>query len=238
MRLARFLAAGGVASRRACEDLIREGRVQVNGERVGTPACNVHPDKDDVRLDGRRIRPTRHAYLLLHKPRGYVCSANDPHATRLIYELLPDRLGRLFTVGRLDRDSEGLILVTNDGDFAQLMQHPRHRVPKTYKVMLTKPVPQAVVEAMRRGIVDRGERLQPTSVRHKNPSRRQELMIVLNEGRNREIRRLCLHFELSVRRLIRVSIGDIRLQGLSAGRWRRLTPGELRGLHALAVREG
>lgn len=134
MRLAKFLASAGIASRRNCEELIIQGNVCVNGEAVLTPAFNVNPEYDEVTFQGKKVSAVsdgEYVYLLLYKPEGYTCSAKDVHAKKLVYDLIPKKFGRLFSVGRLDRNSEGLLILTNDGDFAQRMTHPSHQVPKT-----------------------------------------------------------------------------------------------------------
>ncbi len=227
VRLARFLAAGGLASRRACEDIIRAGRVSVNGQTVTTPACTVVPDRDRVLCDGHAVCPQKAVCLLLNKPVGYTCSARDDHAERLVYELVPKHLGRLFSVGRLDRDSEGLILLTNDGDLAQRLAHPSGGIRKVYHVDVRGRVDAETLDALRRGIVDDGEFLKPISVTLRRPvGGRVGLAMTLQEGRKREVRRLCAAQGLAVLRLRRVAFGPLRLGNLPAGAWRELTARE------------
>ncbi len=235
MRLARFLASGGVGARRACEELIRAGRVTVNGERVESPARNVDPGRDDVRFDGRPVRPAPMHYLLLHKPPGVTCSACDAHAERLVTELLPSRLGRLFPVGRLDRDSEGALICTNDGALADRLMHPRYGIEKVYRVHVRGTLTPGVTRRFRQGIRDGGEflRVRRAVLLNRN-SLGGVLELVLTEGRKREIRRLCAGLGLRVVRLVRTAIGPVRLGGLPPGKWRHLRPQEIEQLLAAA----
>ena len=232
IRIAKFLARAGIASRRKSEALVEAGRVSINGKIVTTPATNIDLERDDIRLDGRRVETEPHVYLVLNKPPGYTCSASDPHAERLVAELYPPGMPRLFTVGRLDRDSEGLILCTNDGDFAQRIAHPRHEIPKEYHVQVEGRVKAASLKTLvTQGIEDDGEHLQATrAVILKTVPGGALLHIILNEGKNREIRRMCEHFGWRVRRLRRVAIGPLKLDNLPPGQTRPLTPNEHRAL--------
>lgn len=231
MRLARFLASAGVASRRACEALIRAGKVTVNGTCVVTPAFDVAPGQDDVRYAGRSVRAGVRRYLVLYKPAGVTCSAQDRHAARLVGDLVPGDAGRLFTVGRLDRDSEGLLLLTNDGEFAERLAHPRYQVPRRYHVWVQGELCPDGLEALRGGVRDAGEWLRPRSVRTLDRTPRGAVFeFVLTEGKKREVRRLCAAVGLSVRRLVRVGLGQLDLGRLSPGEWRDLSPAEVQGL--------
>ena len=231
IRIARFLAAAGLGSRRACETLIRDGAVTVNGAIVGTPAFRVDPADDEVRYRDRLVRPASNAYLVLHKPPGYTCSARDAHAERLVYELLPADLGRLFSVGRLDRESEGVLIVTNDGEFAERLAHPRFGVTKTYRVWCHGTLGRDTLAAMRRGVADDGEFLRPRRVRLLRRIRGGAVVeLILAEGRKREVRRLCAHFGLRVDRLVREAVGSVTVQGLQPGEWRHLDDAEMTGL--------
>ncbi len=228
MRLARFLAAAGVASRRAAEEFIRSGRVQVNGKTITTPAYNVVPERDTVSCDGRPLRPAPSCVLLVNKPRGVTCSLKDAHAERLLSDILPRRFGRLFPVGRLDRDSEGALLCTNDGDLADRLMHPRYGVEKTYRVQVRGALPPGFCRTLEQGIRDEGELLR--AVRARVLERLPDgavLELVLREGRKREIRRMCRRSGLRVVRLVRVAIGPIRLGPLRPGQWRLLEPAEV-----------
>ncbi len=234
MRIARFLAAAGVASRRECEKIILAHRVEINGTPIDSPARNLNPQADEVRLDGRIVRLPEPVYLLLYKPPGVTCSARDRHADRLVGELLPDRFGRLFTVGRLDRDSEGLIVCTNDGEFAQKVAHPRHELEKTYRVFVLGKVPGPTLRRLREGVVEGGQELRPESVRRvgvvSGARTVTELEFILKEGKKREIRRLCQSADLPVVRLIRVGLGSLRDPQLAPGQWRLLNKAEIAGL--------
>lgn len=232
MRLARYLAKAGVASRRKSEALIEAGRVTVNGKCITTPAFNVDPHGDTITFDGRSLSLEHHVYYLLHKPAGYTCSASDPHADKLAIELLnlPGE-PRVFSVGRLDRDSEGLLLFTNDGKLSHRLLHPSFEVPKAYHVRVTGETAKANLSRLIAGIDDDGERLvaQQARWRQQKPSSG-ELEIIVNEGKKREVRRLCAALDLKVERLIRVRFGPLLLGNLPAGAYRELLPDELQAL--------
>ena len=227
MRLARFLATAGVGSRRQCEQHVRDGRVSVNGHRLDSPASNVVPGTDAVCFDGHRVRLPSPKYIMLHKPRGVTCSAKDAHADQLVVDLIPKSQGRLFTVGRLDRESEGLLLLTNDGDWAERLTHPRFAISKTYKVWCHGAIGAAFLRTLRRGIKDDGDHLQPVRVRELKPDFGcRVLEFVLTEGKKREVRRLCAAVDLTVKRLLRTSLGGLSLD-LAPGRWRHLSRDEV-----------
>ncbi|MBP1583681.1 MAG: rRNA pseudouridine synthase [Victivallales bacterium] len=230
MRLAKFLAMAGVASRRHSEELILNGQVTVNGEAVLTPAFNVVPADSDIRLNGKQVTlPDQKIYLLLNKPAGYTCTAQDPHAERLIYELIPKQFGRLFTVGRLDRDSEGLILLTNDGDWAQRLSHPSRRIERCYYVECEGNFTTELRRRLLDGVWDNGELLKPlevTQLRHFVGHAQLEFRLA--EGKNREVRRLCQAVGLQVTLLKRTSFGNVSLGNLPVGKWRKLTEDEIR----------
>lgn len=231
-RLAKFMAACGVASRRKCEEIIRQGRVKVNGHLVESPAMNVAPNLDIIEVDGKALTPERPVHILLNKPRGVTCTAQDRHAAKIVADLLPKSFGRLFTVGRLDRDSEGLIICTNDGDFAQKVAHPRHETTKTYHVDIDREPDPRALKRILEGIQDEGESLKARSVRpiasDHPPSHRLEF--VLDEGRKREVRRLCKAMGWTVQRLVRVAIGNVVAPKLRTGEWRQLTQDEIDSL--------
>lgn len=238
MRLARYLARCGIASRRRCEAFIRAGRVTVDGRAVTSPACNVFPDSNCVRFDGEEVTSERATYILLNKPRGYTCSASDRHARHLVFELLPDNYGRLFTVGRLDRDSEGVLLCTNDGKLAQRLAHPSYEVSKTYRVDVGRTVSGRVLARMEKGLKDSGEWLQVAHARNCRGGQGPELELILHQGRKREIRRLCARCGLQVRRLRRIRFGPLTLEGLSPGQWRLLREHEVKLLCMNGVSPG
>jgi 23S rRNA pseudouridine2605 synthase len=219
------MARAGVASRRKSEQLILEGQVTVNGETVTELGTKVTAT-DDVRVAGRRIAPERdHVYVALNKPRKYICSASDPEGRPLAVELLKnDYSERLFSVGRLDFLSSGLILFTNDGEFARAVAHPSSRIEKEYRVDAQKPIPEALLEQYKRGIVIDGETYTLTSYRYKNP---RTIRLVLVEGKNREIRRVFAHWRIGVKRIHRVRIGIVRLGELPSGSHRPLSVKEI-----------
>jgi 23S rRNA pseudouridine2605 synthase len=232
IRLQKVLAGAGVASRRACEVLISEGRVEVNGKVVTEQGRRVDPDTDVIRVDGSRIPPPRrHRYLVLNKPRGVVSTMDDPEGRRTLTDLLPDRQGRLFHVGRLDSDTEGLILLTNDGDFAHRLAHPSYEVPKTYLAEVAGVVGRDVLARLRAGITLEDGLVRPIAVKLVSTSGDRSLVkITLHEGRNHVVRRTMEAVGHPVRRLSRTGIGPVRLGTLRTGEVRELTRDELGGL--------
>ncbi|GIX50726.1 MAG: hypothetical protein KatS3mg132_920 [Limisphaera sp.] len=233
VRLQKYLAEAGVASRRAAEEWILAGRVFVNGRRVTQLGTRVDPDRDVVTVDGQVVRPRRKLYVALHKPPGYVCTRRDPQGRPVVHDLLPPEWRNLFTVGRLDRQSEGLLFLTNDGKFALRLTHPRFGVRKTYEVTVTGRVLPADLKPLVEGIRHRGELLRATAARLLRASRKRSVIeLELAEGKNREVRRLCASQGWKVERLVRTRIGRIRLGDLPPGRWRTLTASEIETLLA------
>jgi 23S rRNA pseudouridine2605 synthase len=224
VRLNRYLAAAGVASRRHCDELIATGRVTINGQ----PCTNfsAQPDERDyVKVDGKLVRPSeRRLYILLHKPRGFVSTRQNPHGRDTIFDLLPPKLPRLFHVGRLDAQSEGLLILTNDGDFAQRLIHPRHEIEKEYEVTLDRLWDPALTSKLLRGIFLDGERAKISRLQQIGPAR---VRVVLRQGINRQIRRMFYEIGYDVKRLLRTRIGRLRLGDLPRGHWRMLTRTEL-----------
>jgi 23S rRNA pseudouridine2605 synthase len=231
MRLNQFLAAAGLGSRRACEQLIRDGRVDVNRRRVTQLATRVDPD-DVVRCDSRIVAARAPVVLMLHKPRGPVCST-QPEGTRpSVFDWLPPDQGRLFYVGRLDADSEGLLLFTNDGDLAQALTHPRHRVEKVYEAVLDRPFDPADTRVFQNGSM-RVEG-KPARFEQIRPLRGTCVEVTLAQGLKRQIRVMFGYRGYTVERLKRVRLGPLRLEGLASGRWRPLTPREITALRNAA----
>jgi 23S rRNA pseudouridine2605 synthase len=227
VRLQKFLADAGVASRRAAEQIILDGRVAVNGRVVrllGTKVASLH---DKVSVDGKPVRERKKLYIALHKPVGYVCSHKDELGRRTVYELLPKEWQIAHTVGRLDFNSEGLIFLTNDGEFALHLTHPRYGVRKRYVATLDGAVEQQMLDKFVRGVFHSGEKLQAESARQIS---RNTVELELSEGKNREVRRLFESQGLTVERLQRTQIGKIKLGELKTGRWRALTETEIRTL--------
>ena len=233
IRLQKVLAGAGVASRRACEVLISEGRVEVNGKVVTEQGRRVDPDTDVIRVDGSRIPPPRrHRYLVLNKPRGVVSTMNDPEGRRTLADLVPDRQGRLFHVGRLDADTEGLILLTNDGDFSQRLAHPSFEVPRTYRATVRpSPVPEHALRTLREGVDLDDGRTAPAKVRQLKPG---VLELTIHEGRNHQVKRMCEAVGHRVRTLQRVRFGPLRLDDLPEGAHRRLKASEVEALRRAA----
>jgi 23S rRNA pseudouridine2605 synthase len=238
VRLQKVLAQAGIGSRRACEALIGEGRVEVNSEVVTEQGRRVDPERDVIRVDGARIPPPRrHLYLALNKPRGVVVTMDDPEGRRTVADVLAEgasrslKKERLFHVGRLDTDSEGLLILTNDGDFAHKLAHPSYQVPKTYIVEVTGVVSPQTLRRLRRGITLEDGPVRPTSVKIVSSAGEKSLLkITLQEGRNRIVRRTMEAVGHPVRRLSRIGIGPVRLGNLQTGEHRELTAEELGGL--------
>lgn len=232
VRLQKVLAAAGVASRRACEMMISEGRVEVNGALVTEQGIRVDPDRDVIRVDGSRIPPPRrHSYLVLNKPRGVISTLSDPEGRRTLADFLADRRERLFHVGRLDTDTEGLLILTNDGDFAHRLAHPSYEVPKTYLAEVAGVVSPATIKELRAGLVLDDGPVKPTAVKLVSAGADRTLIkITLHEGRQHIVRRTMEAVGHPVRRLSRIGIGPVRLGRLKVGELRDLTREELGGL--------
>lgn len=235
IRLQKLLSECGVASRRAAEKLIEAGNVQVNGQtaKIGDKA---DPAKDRVTLNGEPLqRRAEPICIMLHKPRGYITTMSDEMDRKCVAELVKDLPMRVYPVGRLDRESEGLLLMTNDGEFANAMMHPSRHVPKTYRVTVRPGITEEQLNRLAEGIVIDGKKTAPAEVRVmvQEPGR-VVLQIVLHEGRNREIRKMCEELKLETARLKRTAFGPIRLGMLPAGKWRELTGEEVSELRAAA----
>ena len=230
VRLQKFLAQAGIASRRASEAIILAGRVEVNGRPVTRLGTQVDPAKDVVTVSGKPIQPLSHRYVAVHKPKGVLCTRKDERGRALLGDLLPPDWD-LKPVGRLDRDSEGLIFATNDGEFALRMTHPRYNVPKVYTVEVKGKVPQTALAQFTEGVEDAGELLRTRKATLVSSTRARSIVrIELTEGKNREVRRLFATQELKVIRLTRVQIGKIKLGELPPGKWRTLTETEIQTL--------
>jgi 23S rRNA pseudouridine2605 synthase len=230
MRLNRFLAAAGVGSRRHCDELIAEGRVTINGK-VCTDFSGQPAADDYVKVDGKLVRAAPALTIMLHKPAGFVSTRKDPHARDTVFDLLPRKFSRLFNVGRLDAQTEGLLLLTNDGELAQRLTHPRFKVDKEYEVTLDHPWDPALAPKLLRGIFLDGHRAKVARLHSVSPTR---LRVVLHQGINRQIRRMFEAVGYRVKHLVRVRLGNLRLADLPHGHWRVLTKGELRSLEGRA----
>jgi 23S rRNA pseudouridine2605 synthase len=233
VRLQKFLAEAGVASRRAAEQVILAGRVAVNGQPVQVLGTKVDPDRDAVKLDGKPVRAKRKLYVALHKPVGCVCSRQDELGRPTVYDLLPKEWQNIHSVGRLDFNTEGLLFLTNDGQFALCLTHPRYGVRKKYVATVEGCADKAKLERFLRGVRHAGEKLQAQAARLISAGRTRSVVeLELAEGKNREVRRLFESQGLAVKRLQRTQIGKIKLGELKPGRWRTLTETEIKTLLA------
>jgi 23S rRNA pseudouridine2605 synthase len=231
VRLQKFLAEAGVASRRAGEQMIVAGRVTVNGQPVTELGTRVDADHDRVAVDGKPVRARRKLYVAVNKPPGLVCSRSDELSRATVYGLLPKEWGHLHTVGRLDFQSEGLLFLTNDGDFSLHLTHPRYQVRKKYVVTVEGRVAEGALKEFTQGVWHLGERLKAERVHVVSASQSHSLVEVeLTQGKNREVRRLFESQRLTVKRLQRVQIGRIKLGELPLGKWRTLTEPEIKSL--------
>jgi pseudouridine synthase len=231
VRLQKFLADAGVASRRAGEQIILAGRVTINGELIRQLGTKVDPLHDHVAVDGKPVQAKRKLYVVLNKPRGCVCSRNDEHKRPTIYELLPKEWTNLYSVGRLDYDTEGLIFLTNDGEFALRLTHPRYGMRKKYVALVEGKVEPEILAKFTRGIFHDGEKLKAEKTRLISATKAQSVVeLDLAEGKNREVRRLFESQNHLVKRLERVQVGKIKLGELKPGKWRTLTEPEIKSL--------
>ena len=231
VRLQKFLADAGVASRRAGEQFILAGRVAVNGQPVRRLGTKIDPDHDQVAVDGKFVRAKKLLYIALNKPPGCVCSRQDELDRPTIYELLPREWDTVQSVGRLDYHSEGLIFLTNDGQFALRLTHPRYGVRKKYLAAVEGEVTPGILALFRRGIFHEGEKLRALGAKIVSGTRDKSVVeLELGEGKNREVRRLFESQALTVKRLQRTQIGKIRLGELKPGKWRTLNAVEIKTL--------
>ena len=229
IRLQKLLAQSGVASRRRCEELMLAGVVTVDGEVVTRLGTKVDPTTAVIRVEGKRLPPiSPHVYLALNKPRGVVSTRSDPEGRRTLSDVVADRPERLFHVGRLDTDTEGLILLTNDGDFAQRVAHPSYELDKTYVAEVDGVVTKATVQRLRDGVTLEDGPVEVSSCKVVSSSADRSIVeLVIHEGRNRIVRRLLDEVGHPVRKLTRTAIGPVLLRGLKSGQLRELTLDEL-----------
>lgn len=232
MRLNRFLAAAGVGSRRNCDELIASGRVTING-RVCTDFSYQPAETDHVKVGSKMVRAQQQLHIVLHKPAGFVSTRSDPNARDTIFDLLPPHLPRLFNVGRLDTQSEGLLVLTNDGELAQRLTHPRYKIDKEYEVTLDKPWDPELAAKLLRGVMLDGERARLERI---YPMKPLLVRVILRQGINRQIRRMFYEVGYEVTRLVRTRIGSLRLGDLPRGHWRALSSAELRALDPARAR--
>ena len=231
IRLQKFLSECSVASRRKSEELIREGKVWVNGKKASI-GDKVDPKRDEVTVNGKKVTAVKQKYyIMLNKPRGYVTTKSDELGRKCVAELVADVGATVYPVGRLDRDSEGMLLLTNDGEFANGVMHPRKHIPKTYRVTVRSTITKEQTEELSNGVLIDGRETLPAEVAvlEKNETR-SVLQIKIFEGRNRQIRKMCEEVGLEVIRLKRTSIGSLKLGMLQPGKWRELTADEVHKL--------
>ena len=233
IRIQKVLSDNGIMSRRKAEEAIQQGRITVNGH-PAVPGNPVNPMRDVIAVDGVRVRlqkKKKNYYIMMHKPRGYVTTTSDEMGRKCVTDLLEDAPARVYPVGRLDRNSEGLLLFTNDGDFANMVMHPSNHITKTYRVTIRPDITDEQAAKMSAGIELDGKMTLPATVLVLEKGEgRAVLQITLQEGRNRQVRRMCEAVGLTVARLKRTSVGPLKLGMLSPGEWRELKPSELTAL--------
>ncbi len=228
MRINKFLALSGVASRRACDKLITDGLVTVNGK-----VCSLGTDVDElsdvVCVDGKKIsQKKKYTYYIMNKPKGYVCTVKDDKDRKTVMDLLPDSVGRIFPVGRLDYDSEGLLIFTDDGDLCNRLLHPSSEIPKTYLVRIEGELPNESLDKLRRGVYIDGVKTKKCTIKIVDQTKTfTKYHVTVTEGRNREIRKMFLSVGKEVKFLKRIKIGDLGLGGLDRGACRKLTAEEV-----------
>jgi len=236
MRLQRFLAQAGLGSRRKCEEYVVSGRITIDGEPVRTLGVTVDPQRQRVHLDGERIRLEPKQYLLLNKPAGYLCTQHDPQGRPRAIDLIPSDGPRLFPVGRLDENSRGLLLITNDGELANRLAHPRFEVERRYELQVAGRPSGETLQRLKRGLHFSTGRFRIRSYRRRKVRKNSTFLeVVLTEGRNREIRRLFARVGHKVLKLRRVGFGPLRLGRLKEGRFRPLTSAELKAVREFAA---
>ena len=235
MRIAKFMAAAGVASRRKSEELIKKGVVRVNGRFVYDPATNVNPEIDEIYVSGRKIRiPDEKIYIMLNKPVGCVSTCHDDKGRRTVLDYVKGIDQRIYPIGRLDFTTEGLLLLTNDGELANKLMHPSHEVTKRYYVVVDSYVSQDEITQLERGVVIEGGKTAPARIKVMNATpERTELTIIIHEGRNRQVRRMFETVGKNVVVLKRISVGDINLGPLKKGKYRMLTNEEVAYLKSI-----
>lgn len=231
VRLQKYMAENGIASRRKSEELIAAGKVRVNGK-IAAVGDKVDPKHDKVTVSGKRVvKVKKNVYIMLHKPRGFITTMHDEMGRKCVAELIQDVPERVYPVGRLDRESEGLLLLTNDGEFANALTHPSRHVPKTYRVTVRPDVTKEQLAAFENGIEIDGRPTLPAEVRVLDKQEgRVVLEVVIYEGRNRQIRKMCEALGLEVARLKRTKIGSLKLGMLKQGEYRYLSEDEIHGL--------
>lgn len=232
-RLQKILAQAGIASRRKCEELILAGKVEVNGETVTTLGTKADPEQDIIKVEGKSIRNEKKIYIMMNKPKGVITSASDPAGRKIVTDYVKGIKERIYPVGRLDYDTEGLLLLTNDGEFANMLTHPRHHVPKTYLATVEGIPHGSELDKLRAGIRLEDGMTSPAEVEYKDidlEKKEAVISITIHEGRNRQVRRMFEAISHKVIRLKRISFGDLQLQNLKRGLYRNLTKAEVDSL--------
>ena len=231
MRLNKFLSAAGVCSRRKADQLITDGQVEVNGKPVTELGSVIDEKKDVVKVGGREVRlPLSHVYIKLNKPKGYVCSESDDKGRKTIFDLVKTEQ-RLFSVGRLDYDTEGLILLTNDGEFASRITHPSHMIEKEYVATVVGPMKESEFAVLRKGVVENGNRMPSAKIKPISfDGKVTKVSVIIDEGQNRQVRRMFEAIGREIKLLKRVRIGGVKLGGLKRGEFKDLRAEELSSL--------
>ncbi len=232
MRINKYLASSGVASRRDCDRLIREGKVLVNGK-IATLGLDV-VEGDEIKFNGNIVSVKKNEYYILNKPKGYICSVSDDKGRKTVLDLMPDNVGRIYPVGRLDYDSEGLIILTTDGNLAQHLTHPSNEVPKTYLVKIEGTITENALNPIRSGIEIDGVMTKKCKAHIVETNKEYtKIHVTLTEGRNREIRKMFASIGKDVSLLKRIKIGEITLRGLDRGAYRKLNKQEVEYLKSI-----
>lgn len=239
-RLQKVMAHAGVASRRKCEEIIQAGRVTVNDIVVSELGTKVDPAVDHIEVDGRPLRKEKKVYVLFHKPRGVISSVSDPEGRKIVTDFLPGIKERIYPVGRLDYDTEGLLLLSNDGEFTQLLTHPRHEIAKTYYVTVKGAPQDTLLDQLRSGVMLEDGMTTPALVEYvdiEEDKSKSVISVTIHEGKNRQVRRMFEAISCEVIRLRRVALGFLTLEGVPRGRHRLLRPNEVKELKDLALRD-
>ena len=235
VRLQRFLAMAGVGARRECEELITSGRVTVDGKVVSELGARVVPGVNDVRLDGERVKQEKRVYYMINKPTGVICTNHDQSGRPRAVDIIPRSRERLFTVGRLDEHSEGLLIITNDGELANELAHPRFQIPKVYRVQVQGVPTRETLAELRKGMYFAEGKFKARDAQLKKAGKTSSVIdLTLTEGQNREVRRMLAKLGHKVLTLTRISLGNLKLGPLPVGNWRQLSPPELAALRELS----
>ncbi|MFW5998125.1 MAG: pseudouridine synthase [Halanaerobiaceae bacterium] len=230
-RLQKYMAHAGVASRRKSEEIIAEGRVEVNGRVVTEMGTKINPEKDEIKVDGKVINKEKVVYILLNKPEGFVTTVDDPQGRKTVLDLINDIPQRIYPVGRLDRDTSGLLLLTNDGELTYKLTHPSYEINKRYMVVVSGSVSKKDLNKLEQGIELDDGLTAPAQVKLINKNNKTTIFsLTIHEGRNRQIRRMCYKIGHEVKELTRVAIGFLTINNLKTGNYRHLSENEVRKL--------